>query len=361
MIELGALILNNNNLTTIPKNIPPSLNTLVLSHNKISELSNLSQLTNLKKLAIACNQIGAISDALNNNTALTELRLRGNKIVRIPPNIGHNIHLRLVDICNNGIADKRGLQSLTFLHRLRNLSIKGNPVANQPDGIYDWFQQQIPSLKILDGLNTDTKKRKNGNNAQEDTGIQNLKKRKNITEYPKEEGDLQEIERKKPRNNLQQILADQIVKKSIEREFFKKTKKENTPTFFGLETNKELEIQNEIAEKLEISWKEVVKPETEKGANFKKGKQETSTVVSTTTTNSIPKKRKTKPAKSEKAPAKKSIPAPNTEANANIHLPPSSGPETGTPIMQLPDQALAKKSTTLLDYFKDPLQNVASW
>jgi len=149
MNELGALVLNNNLLTAVPKNLPPSLNTLVLSHNKITEICHLSHLTNLKKLSLACNQIGAISDSLMNNTALTELRIRGNKIARLPPSLENNLHLRFLDIGNNAITDQRGIQVLCKLQKLRNLTIKGNPVASEP-GIKDWLRQHIPSLKNLD-------------------------------------------------------------------------------------------------------------------------------------------------------------------------------------------------------------------
>jgi len=157
MFYLGALVLNNNHLSRIPKKIPTGVNTLILSHNKILELSDLNQLTNLQKLSLSWNQIGAISDALQNNTALTELRIRGNQISRIPPGIAENVHLRVLDVANNMITDKRGLQAICSLKHLRNLHIKGNPVALEP-GINEWLRQQIPTLKLLEGKNVENTK-----------------------------------------------------------------------------------------------------------------------------------------------------------------------------------------------------------
>jgi len=197
MNELGALVLNNNHLTAVPENIPPSLNTLVLSHNKITELGNLTHLANLKKLTLSCNQIGAITDSLTNNTALTELRLRGNKIARMPQSLVNNIHLRLLDIGNNLITDKRGIQVLCNLQRLRSLYIKGNPIATEP-GINDWLRQHIPSLKILDGTILDIE----GKKEKVKKEVENTKKRSNTEVFKELKSEKKQPQQKRQKRNF---------------------------------------------------------------------------------------------------------------------------------------------------------------
>jgi len=224
------------------------VNTLILSHNKILELSDLNQLTNLQKLSLSWNQIGAISDALQNNTALTELRIRGNQISRIPPGIAENVHLRVLDVANNTIEDKRGLQAICSLKHLRNLHIKGNPVALEP-GINEWLRQQIPTLKLLEGKNVENTKFteksliKKGKKESEPLS----KKRKNSDPNPQKfrEESLNSHKRqklKKQTNRVEkEIISEILGAKSVET-------KRNVPKFVKLD-EKTLEDTTSLEEK----------------------------------------------------------------------------------------------------------------
>jgi Leucine-rich repeat (LRR) protein len=75
-------------------------NIVVLSNNKISEISNIGILVNLKKLAASYNPIRMIPDlALNIN--LRELRLSHCKITQIPETIKNNPGLEIIDLGSN--------------------------------------------------------------------------------------------------------------------------------------------------------------------------------------------------------------------------------------------------------------------
>ena len=87
-----ALIVNNNLVADVtPLRGSASLNTLVLSHNKICKLpkSVLRGFPGLLKLSISDNQLAVLPD-LSPCPQLAELRAVGNRITVIPDTIAAN-------------------------------------------------------------------------------------------------------------------------------------------------------------------------------------------------------------------------------------------------------------------------------
>jgi len=160
--KIGAIIVSNNQIKKIPKNLPPSINTLVLSGNQIEKLENLDKLIQLQKLSIASNRLTALSVALQFNVGLRELRLNGNKLIRLPTSLSKNVHLRVLDIGNNLIADQNSLLVLKSLNKLRNLNIKGNPV-DLVAGVKEWVLSSVPSLKVFNSKPLDDYKKEKKN------------------------------------------------------------------------------------------------------------------------------------------------------------------------------------------------------
>lgn len=79
---MNALILNNNLLRKVEDlKALPHLNTLVLSHNKLTKLS-LEGLANLTQLSLSHNQLEALPD-LTACPLLKQLRLNDNRSVDI--------------------------------------------------------------------------------------------------------------------------------------------------------------------------------------------------------------------------------------------------------------------------------------
>lgn len=87
---------------------------------------------------------------MSRNTALQELRLNGNRLTTLPLDLKANYRLRLLDLGNNLIQSKAcvlfvvaswlmivasDLKALLSLKRLKNLTLRGNPVLdNDPSG-----------------------------------------------------------------------------------------------------------------------------------------------------------------------------------------------------------------------------------
>nr|CCA16172.1 conserved hypothetical protein [Albugo laibachii Nc14] len=142
--ELKALILNDNMIQTLdwlPK--LPALGSLILSHNRISELDIrvMLRLPNLIKLSLSHNQLAEIPD-LSALPHLVELRLSHNKIQQVPSTLANNTCLKLLDIGHNAIDDWSGVEALSALEHLKQLNLRGNPIAGASQSMED------PDLKV---------------------------------------------------------------------------------------------------------------------------------------------------------------------------------------------------------------------
>ncbi|KAI9094387.1 hypothetical protein DFS34DRAFT_571431, partial [Phlyctochytrium arcticum] len=167
--ELKALILNHNrikrieNMTTLKQ-----LNTIVLSHNQIPSLEGLGALPNLVKLSVAHNQLRQFPD-LRALPALKELRLNDNKIISIADHVRFLPALEILDVGNNLIRSLADVTSLASVHCLNNLTLKGNPLMPKDTPEDDEaknaakakYRQSIltlcPTLRVLDTERFDAK------------------------------------------------------------------------------------------------------------------------------------------------------------------------------------------------------------
>ncbi|XP_063810519.1 toll-like receptor 7 [Pseudophryne corroboree] len=137
---LEILLLSFNNISSFPRNLPPSLTNLNLAENKIWKLDreDLCQLPNLRKLDIRWNcqrcdhaaqpcfpclndsalQLQAgVFDCLSN---LTYLNLRGNSIPTIDSSLFVRLHNLKVLILSDNLLD---LKRETFFSKLKNVQI----------------------------------------------------------------------------------------------------------------------------------------------------------------------------------------------------------------------------------------------
>ena len=166
--KLAALVLNNNKLREVTHiGHLTSLNTLVLSHNRIDRMpkSLLGQLPQLAKLSLSGNQLTKFPSVWMCE-GLTELRLAGNAIEDIPSKVSRLGKLRLLDLSNNNLKSFDDMAHLSQCNRLSNVSFRGNPLsgsARSTDGaeavvdsaLQARYQSQIsvllPHVTILDG------------------------------------------------------------------------------------------------------------------------------------------------------------------------------------------------------------------
>ncbi|KNE67283.1 hypothetical protein AMAG_12347 [Allomyces macrogynus ATCC 38327] len=158
--NLKALVANGNMIAKIDNLANcTQLNTLVLSHNKLTDLSNLGALKHLTKLSASHNPIRVIPD-LSANAQLKDLRLSHCKITAIPESIRLNPALETIDLGSNLITQFTDIVHLASLPNLHQLTLRGNPVCNEPD--YEAKVKALfPSLRILDNVRFDERFLKN--------------------------------------------------------------------------------------------------------------------------------------------------------------------------------------------------------
>lgn len=148
---LKALILNNNDLRMVEHlDTSITLNTLVLSHNAISELSGVWTLADLTKLSVAHNQLHVIPDDIQRLTALKELRLNHNQITALPSVMRQLPQLEIIDMGNNQLREYADVEVLGELPNLHSLNLKGNPLCDKTD-YKQHIKTMVPTLRVLDG------------------------------------------------------------------------------------------------------------------------------------------------------------------------------------------------------------------
>ncbi|KAJ3267809.1 hypothetical protein HK104_005604 [Borealophlyctis nickersoniae] len=163
--KLKALILNHNKIARIENlSTLQELTTIVLSDNKLTQIDGVGGLQLLEKLSAAHNNIRSFP--ILTNPALRELRLNDNKIITIPESIRKLPSLEILDLGNNLISHLTDLSSLSGCMKLVNLTLKGNPVvqtlAKEEEqkgslGYKERVLMLVPGLRVLDGERFDPK------------------------------------------------------------------------------------------------------------------------------------------------------------------------------------------------------------
>ncbi|CAO3638699.1 unnamed protein product [Mucor fragilis] len=97
--KLSSLLLQNNNLKTIP--------------------SELWRLVNLQELNLGCNQLEILPKEIGLLTNLQELFLHSNQLVDIPSQIGHLQQLQVLDLTDNRLESLPG--ELVWRLQLKNM------------------------------------------------------------------------------------------------------------------------------------------------------------------------------------------------------------------------------------------------
>lgn len=103
--NLSSLLLQNNNLKTIPK--------------------ELWRLVNLQELNLGCNQLEILPKEIGLLTNLQELFLHSNQLVGIPSQIGYLQQLQVLDLTDNRLENLPG-ELVSRMH-LKSLWVEKNP------------------------------------------------------------------------------------------------------------------------------------------------------------------------------------------------------------------------------------------
>jgi len=159
--SLTALNLSHNKLSNIPQDITQlkKLQNLTVNNNVITQIANLSKLSNLHSLSLAgnqltekeidsCglsnlhlqalnlakNQLASIPKSIYSIKTLTKLVLSDNSISEIPDQFSNLVNLKFLGLNNNKL--KSIPKCVAGLPCLKGISISGNPFADEVDVIY---------------------------------------------------------------------------------------------------------------------------------------------------------------------------------------------------------------------------------
>lgn len=149
--NLKALIASDNALKRLDLHLLKQLEqltTVVASRNQITEVAGAEKLAQLRKLSLSHNALRTVP-ALP--PTLVELRLNDNRIASLPSSLSACARLTMVDLGGNQLRTFEQLEPLRELERLRNLTLRANPLC---DGGHDAYQERVrrllPRVRVLD-------------------------------------------------------------------------------------------------------------------------------------------------------------------------------------------------------------------
>jgi hypothetical protein len=136
--NLTALIVSNARLAELPVDAlkaVPRLQTLVVTHNRLTSIAAVEHLPALTALSASHNRLdNAVFRSLERLASLRKLRLNGNAPLSLLPARFAGLHLLdLLDLGNCSFATLHSVQPCQSLDRLRTLNLKGNPCCALPD------------------------------------------------------------------------------------------------------------------------------------------------------------------------------------------------------------------------------------
>ena len=107
LTALQALVLSNNQLTSVPAEIGQltSLVELSISGNQLTSLpAEIGQLASLTWLNLKGNELTSVPAEIGRLTSLRELHLHGNRLLSVPAEIGQLTSLRELDLSDNELT-----------------------------------------------------------------------------------------------------------------------------------------------------------------------------------------------------------------------------------------------------------------
>lgn len=141
--ELETLNLSGNSISDISTLMDlPKLRSVNLSNNKLSDIGPLMTITTIEYLDLSGNSISSIA-ALGELTALDELSLKGNKIGDFSP-LSRLLLLEKLDLTNCGMTDN----SVPCLYKLKDLSKLSLEKNNISLRAYNKLKAEFPNCNI---------------------------------------------------------------------------------------------------------------------------------------------------------------------------------------------------------------------
>jgi Leucine-rich repeat (LRR) protein len=147
---LKALILNNNRIKSLPNIKFTELNTLVVSHNELTNIDMIAKCENLRKISAANNQIRQLPDGIKFCLSLEELRLGHNKLTSLPNSISFNVNLKILNLSHNLISSFDEIKKLSMCKKMKDLALNDNPISKN-ENYREHILQILPQLEVLDG------------------------------------------------------------------------------------------------------------------------------------------------------------------------------------------------------------------
>lgn len=130
-------------------NLPPTLTKLNISHNKLIDLTGISNLTHLKECLVNDNRLSSFS-GLHPKMVLESITASNNRI-QSTLGLEHISTLRVLSLPNNRIAELDELRFLSTCPSLRTLDLTKNPVEAQKNYRMTVCQYQ-KALEVLDAV-----------------------------------------------------------------------------------------------------------------------------------------------------------------------------------------------------------------
>lgn len=144
---LTVLDVSFNRLETL-EGLPPTLVRLDASHNRLTHLNGLEDLTSLIELDVSFNYLESLF-GLQHNAQLRNLNASHNNIDRVEF-IENLILLESLSLENNNIEFMEHIRSISYHPHLKNLYLKANPISQIAFYKYG-CRNMVPGLVTLDG------------------------------------------------------------------------------------------------------------------------------------------------------------------------------------------------------------------